>query len=251
MSELVKLRWLGQAGFAATGAGGTIVFDPYLSDRCKVVHGLDRAVEAPARPADLRAKLVFVSHWHEDHLDLDSAVEFVVSGATFVAPPSCVARLAGIGIPAANLVAITVGQTIELGGVIVTAIPAHHRVPWFITEDAVGFVVELDGARIYHSGDTEYDRALLAAKDRGPLDVALLCTNGTGGNMNASEAAMLASQLDAGLVVPMHFGMWSASGYGPGATLDPSEFVDIYRRLRPDSRSAIPQLGVNFEPQSA
>jgi L-ascorbate metabolism protein UlaG (beta-lactamase superfamily) len=243
---MVKLGWLGQAGFAATGDRTTVVFDPYLSDLCKTVHGLHRAVEAPVRPSELHADLVLVSHWHEDHLDLDSAAEFVESGATFVAPPSCVARLAGMGIASAKLVAITAGQTAEFTGANITAVSAHHRVAGFITEDAVGFVVELDGVRIYHSGDTEYDRALLAANDRGRLDVALLCTNGTGGNMNATEAAMLASQLDAELVVPMHFGMWSPAGYGPGATLDPTEFIDIYRRVSPYSQATVPELGTDI-----
>ena len=246
MGETVKLRWLGQAGFSAAGADATVVFDPYLSDLCKAVHGLDRSIETPAAPEELGADVVLVSHWHEDHLDLDSAVEFVESGATFVAPPSCIARLAGMGIASANLVAIIAGQTVELAGATVTAVPAHHMVAGFLTEDAVGFIVELDGVRIYHSGDTEYDRTLLAANERGELDVALLCTNGTGGNMNATEAAMLASQLQAALVVPMHFGMWSEAAYGPGATLDPAQFIDIYQRVRPGSRAVVPGMDVDI-----
>ena len=246
MIEPVKLRWLGQAGFAAVGTVATVVFDPYLSDLCKRVHGLDRMIEAPARPADLHADVVLVSHWHEDHLDLDSAAEFVRSGATFVAPPSCVARLAGMGLPSDRLVPIEAGQTVRVSAATITAVPARHRVAGFITEDAVGFVVELDGTRIYHSGDTEYDRALLGAGDHGRLDVALLCSNGTGGNMNATEAAMLAPQLDAALVVPMHFGMWGPSGYGPGATLDPQDFIETYLRVRPDAAAVIPRIGVDI-----
>lgn len=238
----VELRWLGQAGFAVRGSTATVAIDPYLSDFCRTVFGLARATERPCSPTDIRADLVLISHWHEDHLDLDSAAEFAASGATFLAPPSCVARLVGRGIPAQTVHAITAGASIESRGVTVTAVQAVHQVPGFLTEDAVGYLLEIDGVRIYHSGDTEYHRSLLGAADRGPVDVALLCVNGTGGNMNAFEAALLAVQLGPAVAVPMHFGMWSPEGYGPGATLDPSEFVDVYTRLQPQAAVRIPSL---------
>lgn len=241
-SAEVELRWLGQAGFAVRGSTATVAIDPYLSDFCRTVFGLDRATERPCSPAEVGADLVVISHWHEDHLDLDSAAEFVASGSTFLAPPSCVARLIGRGIPAETVRAIDLGESIEFMGVTVTAVPAVHQVPGFLTEDAVGYLLEIDGVRIYHSGDTEYHRSLLGAGNRGPIDVALLCVNGTGGNMNASEAALLAVQLGPTVAVPMHFGMWSPKAYGPGGTLDPSDFVDVYTRLQPEAAVRIPTL---------
>jgi len=236
------LEWLGQAGFVLSAGEDTVVFDPYLSDLCQRVHGLVRQVAAPVSPSGLNARWVLISHWHEDHLDLDSAAEFAAAGARFVAPPSCVARLAGMGIDPSALVALEAGATVRDETVAITAVAARHAVPGFLTEDAVGYVVEFGGTRIYHSGDTEYDRALLAAAADGPLDVALLCTNGTGGNMNVVEAAALAAQLAPARAVPMHFGMWPEAGYGPGATLDPHRFVKLYRRLCPDAAVTIPEL---------
>ena len=236
----IALRWLGQAEFAIQGSTGTLVVDSYLSDLHRTVHGSPGLIPPPAAPAELGAAAVLVSHWHEDHLDLDSDAEFAASGAVFVAPPSCVARLAGRGIDASRLIAARPGLSNEVGVAVVTAVPARHMVAGFLTEDAVGYVVEIDGVRIYLSGDTDYDRALLAATERGPLDVALLCVNGTGGNMNAWAAAALAAQLRPGVAVPMHFGMWPDSGYGPGATLDPELFADLYRRLSEGARVSVP-----------
>lgn len=241
-SAEVELRWLGQAGFAIRGSTATVAIDPYLSDFCRTVFGLARATERPCSPTEIGADLVLISHWHEDHLDLDSAAEFAASGSIFLAPPSCVARLLGRGIPAESVRAIGFGESIQLCGVTVTAVPAVHQVPGFLTEDAVGYLLEIDDVRIYHSGDTEYHRSLLKAGDRGPIDVALLCVNGTGGNMNASEAALMAFQLAPAVAVPMHFGMWSPEGYGPGGTLDPSDFVDVYTRLQPEAAARIPTL---------
>ncbi len=242
----VELRWLGQAGFAAAGSSATVAFDPYLSDLCRTAFGLERAMERPCSPAEVGADVVLISHWHEDHLDLDSAAEFAESGATFLAPPSCVARLVGRGIPAGSVRPMKTDETIEMSGVTVTAVPAVHQVPGFLTEDAVGYLLDIDGLRIYHSGDTEYHRSLLSAGQRGPIDVALLCVNGTGGNMNAFEAALLAVQLQPAVAVPMHFGMWAPDAYGPGGTLDPADFVDIYTRLLPQAAVRIPTL---TEPQ--
>ena len=239
----VDIRWLGQAGFTVQGFTATVVLDPYLSDYCRTVFGLERMVPAPVTPAQIRADLVLVSHWHEDHLDLDSAAEFAVGGAIFVAPPSCVARLQGRGIPATSIRSIRSGESLALAGVAVTAVPAVHQVPGFLTEDAVGYLLEIDGVRVYHSGDTEYHRSLLTAAERGHIDAALLCVNGTGGNMNSLEAAALATQLEPGLTIPMHFGMWAAEAYGPGATLDPQEFLRTYQRLRPEAPTLIPTLG--------
>jgi L-ascorbate metabolism protein UlaG (beta-lactamase superfamily) len=55
--------------------------------------------------------------------------------------------------------------------------------------------------------------------------------NGTGDTTNAWETTALAAQLRPGTAVPMHFGMWPDSGYGPDATLDPGLFADLHSRL--------------------
>ncbi len=242
--ERVQVSWLGQAGFSVTSAGGALAIDPYLSNACSRLYGLDREMEPPVKPAFLGVSYVLVSHWHEDHLDVDSAVEFASSGARFVAPPSCVSRLEDLGIN--NSLAIISGNQLDLGWAKVTAVPALHVVPEALTEDAVGYLIDIDGVRIYHSGDSEYDRSMLSALNEGPLALALLCVNGTGGNMNAWEAAALAVQLNPRLVVPMHFGMWSAAGYGSDGTLDPSLFLEAYGRLSPGARVALPEIGAAF-----
>lgn len=238
--EAVAFEWLGQAGFIFRGPSGAVAIDPYLSDLCLRDHGLERLTAPPCTAAELMADIVLVSHWHPDHLDLDSALDYTTSGSVIVAPPSCILRLSGRGLPKDRLVAIDAGQTLDMEGISITAVPALHEVPGAITEDAVGFVLELDGMRIYHSGDSDYDRRMLAALDRGPLDLALLCINGTGGNMNVWEAALLAAQLRPRIAVPMHWGMWERKGYGDAATLDPAEFGEIYRRLAPHGEVVVP-----------
>jgi L-ascorbate 6-phosphate lactonase len=247
---MVAIDWLLQAGFRIRGANTAVAIDPYLSNACEEIYGLQRGRDAPVPADQLSVHAVCISHWHEDHLDLPTVQTLLELGSVVVAPPSCVARIEGRGGARSNLRPIVVGQTLIVGDASITAVPARHEVPGYLTEDAVGYVVELDRVRIYHSGDTEYDRTLLTA-GVGTLDAALVCINGAGGNMNPVEAAALTAQLRPRVVVPMHFGLWTDAGYGPGATLDPTTFQQLCAAIAPDTRVVVAEAGVPLEISAA
>jgi L-ascorbate metabolism protein UlaG (beta-lactamase superfamily) len=124
----------------------------------------------------------------------------------------------------------------------ITATFARHTLP-----DAIGFLLDLEGMRVWHSGDTEYDqhlRTLAPVK----LDVAFICINGGGGNMNAHEAALLAWELKPRTAVPMHYGLWAAEDYryggaAPDATPNPRLFAATLRTLSARIRSRTMQVG--------
>lgn len=248
---MVAIDWLLQAGFRIRGQDVAVAVDPYLSDLCTDVYGLQRAVEAPLTAGALEVDAVCVSHWHEDHLDLPTVLTALHAGSVIIAPPSCLARVRGVlsrdtSVDLGLLRDIGPGEAVELRGATITAVPARHAVPGYLTEDAVGYLVDLDGVRIYHSGDTDYDRSLLAA-GAAPLDVALVCINGTGGNMNAVEAAALTAQLRPRIAVPMHVGLWTPDGYGPDANLDPAVFVDHCAALVPQTSVVVPSTDTALE----
>src|SRR5258708_5984 len=120
-----------------------------------------------------------------------------------------------------------------------------HAVPCMLAEGAGGSLLDIGGVRLYPSGDTEYDHTMRATA-RANVDVMLVCINGTAGNMNAHEAALLAWQVRPRMVVPMHFGLWIDEGYtnlGGEATLDPQIFVDTYRKLGGEADVVIPEIG--------
>ncbi len=244
-SPTIEVDWLLQAGFRLRGPSATVVVDAYLSDRCAAVYGLQRRSAPPVAAEDLGADIVLVSHWHEDHLDLATVLTALDRGATVLAPPSCIDRIQGAGGPTNRLRAIRAGETDRLDGVEITAVPARHAVPGYLTEDAVGYVVELGGLRIYHSGDTDYDRSLVSAGDR-PLDLVLVCVNGTGGNMNAAEAAVLVHQLAPRTAMPMHVGLWTDAGYGAGAATAVDDFAHLCGRLAPGTTVVRPDPDTPF-----
>jgi len=95
----------------------------------------------------------------------------------------------------------------------------------------LGYVLQFDGWTIYHSGDTvRYDS--MAEKLRPfKTDVALLPINGCSperrvpGNLFGCEAAQLAKDISAKLVIPCHFEMFEFN------TASSDEFVYHCERL--------------------
>lgn len=91
-------------------------------------------------------------------------------------------------------------------------------------------MIEGNGVRIYHAGDTvRYEGMLPKLKAFGPIDAALLPINGRDaeryrrnciGNMTFQEAADLAGELQPALAIPGHWDMFADN---PG---DPDAFAD-------------------------
>ena len=233
----VRAWWLGGTGFVFKTAVGTQLYvAPYFSNCVAAIFGVERAFPAPISAEEARPDLLIATHWHEDHLDPEGLPIITRhSQAQFLGPPSCVSRLLGWGVPRDRVAGLRVGESHAFRDVTITAVAARHvaGLPGWETDDAIGLLLDFGGLRVYHSGDTEYDLRLraLAYNNTRPIDVCLLVINGVGGNMNAHEAALLAWQLGARTVVPMHHLLWKEFSGGEQATLDPQLLVETYRRL--------------------
>ena len=243
-SGTIACAWLGQAGYLLkTRTGITIMIDPYFSDECERQEGLKRLFPAPITTQEFQPDVLLVTHGHLDHLDEPTVRAYASHRrTTLIAPPSCTSRASDWGWPSSRLRTLAPGESTKRNGCQFTATFARHTLP-----DAIGFLMTIDGIRLWHSGDTEYDEHLRRIAT-GKVDVAFLCINGGGGNMNAYEAALLAWQVKPRLVVPMHYGMWSADDYtyrgaAPDATPDPTLFASTLARLDPKIRVKELQVG--------
>jgi L-ascorbate metabolism protein UlaG (beta-lactamase superfamily) len=242
--------WLGGSGFIFKTPGGLQVFiDPYLSNVVKLSFGWDRARPAALQAEEARPALYISTHWHEDHLD-PGTVPVVARNSPstrFVVPPSSLSRMMSWGVPRDSLAPLTAGQSIEAGDVKITATPARHDagIAGWEVPDAFGIILESQGLKIYHSGDTEYDNRLrMMWRER--FDVATAPINGITGNMNAHEAAMLCWQLGAKTVIPHHHLLWAGDPGTEDATWDPNLFAQTYANLGGTGRVILPEIGAEM-----
>jgi L-ascorbate metabolism protein UlaG (beta-lactamase superfamily) len=90
----------------------------------------------------------------------------------------------------------------EFEDISVRAVPAYNIAKPFHPRDAgVGWVLEIDGVRIYHAGDTDYIPEMREVE----VDVALIPVGGTY-TMNIDDAKRAVEELKAEVIIPMHYG---------------------------------------------
>jgi L-ascorbate 6-phosphate lactonase len=232
-SGTVALWWLYQAGIVLKTPGEAVVLvDPYLSNAVARSYGLVRNVAPPLDPSEVDADAILASHSHEDHLDPDSIKPFFSHPRTrFIGPPLAVAKVVAAGVEVSRTSEVRRGDRLRIRDLEVRAVRARHSFAPEPVPDAVGYVLEADGVSVYHSGDTELDAEI--ENDTRGVVASLVPINGTAGNLNVDEAALLVQRQAPRVAIPFHYGLWNDEGYGPGATLDPSQFVRALAKLSP------------------
>lgn len=197
------LRFLGQSGFELQSGSTRIVIDPYLSDSVGKLHGRPRMLPIPA--VEMPCDGVFCTHNHLDHLDPETVTLFPSEQRFYTTADGC-GKLQELGIT--NGIAMADGETVLLGDISVTAVPAFHSCP------AMGLIVKAEGITLYFSGDTLFDEKLFRIADYKP-DVALICINGRLGNMNCDEALTTAKAIGAKVNIPHHYDMFASNSADP------------------------------------
>ena len=225
----VACVWLGQAAYLfKSPAGAIVILDPYLSDYAESQWNMPRAIPPAIDMTAIRPDLLLSSHWHEDHLD-QPVIRYWArhNPGTFVGPGDSYFRAVAWGWPKERAVRLDRGQSFTFKDIEITATFARHEA---LAPDAVGFLMNFSGLKIWDVADTEYDARLRPMRDV-RLDVAMIPINGVGGNLNVYEAALLMWQVRPRIAIPMHYNMWEPAVFGEGATLDPAEFVSFYGHI--------------------
>ncbi len=183
---LDTIHWFGHDSFRIDGSS-TVYIDPWK------LPGGQRA-----------ADVILVTHDHYDHLSVPDIERLTGPGTVVVGPAKVTQQLAG-----RETVTVRPGDTVDVGSARVTAVPAYNvdkfRKPGevFHPREAgyVGYIVDMDGLRIYHAGDTDPVPEL----DDIEVDVALVPVSGTY-VMTADEALDFCRHITTKAVVPMHYG---------------------------------------------
>jgi L-ascorbate metabolism protein UlaG (beta-lactamase superfamily) len=164
-----KLLYQGHGSFRLTSDDKTVLFiDPFIGTGYDV-------------PADI----ILVTHQHDDHNQLNLITQ----------KPGCTVI--------SNVEALDGGKhnTFTVKGIEIEAVEAGYNAG-HTPQDSVGFIVTIDGLKLYFCGDTSKtpQMATFAARK---LDYAFLCADGFY-NMNLEEAAECAEIIGAKHNVPVH-----------------------------------------------
>jgi L-ascorbate metabolism protein UlaG (beta-lactamase superfamily)/predicted nuclease of predicted toxin-antitoxin system len=235
--------WLGQSGFLLQYKGKHLLLDPYLSDSLtKKYENTDkphvRMTECVIAPEKLDfIDVVTSSHNHTDHLDAETLIPLMqVNPELKTVVPKANLEFAAnrLQVSTERLTPITKNEAVRLEPFTLYAVPAAHE-NLETDEDGnhkfIGLIIEVGGYTIYHSGDTLLYDGMTDILKRWKIDVALLPINGrepsrgVAGNLSGEEAARLAKDIGAKLVVPCHYDLFEFN------TVSPDSFVETAKRI--------------------
>ena len=173
-----KIHWLGHDAFRID-AESIIYFDPF-----KIQGGPE-------------ADIILISHDHHDHCSPEDIAKIQGKETVIIAGASSLKKLSG------RVSAMAPGDSLTVKGITIQAVPAYNINKKFHPREngGLGFVVEIDGVRIYHAGDTD----LIPEMKEIRADIVLLPVSGTY-VMTVAEAAEAALTLNPALAIPMHYG---------------------------------------------
>jgi len=180
---LDRFTWFRQAAMRYAGDGITVYLDPWGTS-----------------PEDPKADLILITHAHFDHLQPHEIERLSSDDTKVVAPHDVAKELSG------DVTAVGPGESHEVAGVRFETVPAYNTAEERLdmhpkANGWVGYVLELDGHRYYHAGDTDALPELESLK----TDVAMVPIGGTY-TMDYREAAGFVKAMQPGVAVPMHYG---------------------------------------------
>jgi L-ascorbate metabolism protein UlaG (beta-lactamase superfamily) len=197
---MLEITYLGHSAVKLKGTK-TVFIDPFLS-------GNPKAAISPEKIT--AADVVIVTHHHGDHLG-DAYAIAKKTGAVIVAMHEIVVEASSHGIATEGM---NIGGTVDARGVKVHMVTALHSAE---KGNAAGVIVEIDGKKIYHAGDTglTYDMRLIGEFFRPDLSFLPIGDRYTMGPASAAKAVEF---IQSKKVIPIHYGTF------PNVDTDPQEF---------------------------
>jgi L-ascorbate metabolism protein UlaG (beta-lactamase superfamily) len=150
------------------------------------------------------ADVILVTHSHSDHLSMNDIAKVIAPDTIVAAPKDCAAKIeARFGV---KVIVVEPGQKILAAGVPVEVVPAYN-----VKKDAhpkgngwVGYVLSIDGVRVYHTGDTERIPEMKNIR----ADIIILPLGQTYTMESVRDAADAALDVQAKIAIPIHYGQF-------------------------------------------
>ncbi len=185
-----NIHWFGQAAIKINAEDKVIYIDPYRIKKKD------------------KADIILVTHEHQDHFSKADISKIVYDKTILVAPETCKNSVKGV-IPG-KVVLLKSGMSHEVDDIKIEAVPAYNiKKTNFHPKSNVwlGYILTVNGVRIYHAGDTER----IPEMKNFNCDIALLPLGQTYTMNSVKEAAEAALDVKAKIAIPMHYGLYEGT----------------------------------------
>lgn len=153
------------------------------------------------------ADFILITHDHFDHFSVEDIEKAACDHTILVVPEKMRDKAQEAAKLVSQIITVEPGKSYELSGqeerLEFETVPAYNLLKPFHPKSAgwVGYILKVDGRRIYIAGDTDATKEAKAVK----CDVALVPVGGTY-TMDAKKAAELVNDLQPAVAIPVHYG---------------------------------------------
>ena len=149
------------------------------------------------------ADYILITHDHYDHFSPEDIRKVAKSGSVLVVPEKMAAKAQEVSGSVGRIEAVMPAVYREISGLEFETVPAYNTLKPFHPKSAewVGYVLRIDGKRIYIAGDTDVTKEAKAVK----CDIAIVPIGGTY-TMDAKKAAEFVNALRPDIAIPVHYG---------------------------------------------
>ncbi|HEX4420385.1 MAG TPA: MBL fold metallo-hydrolase [Kofleriaceae bacterium] len=253
-----RATWLGHSTVLLELDGRRVLTDPVFGKRVSPVAflGPRRFHPVPAELAELPAlDLVLLSHDHFDHLCKPTMQALARMTVPIVTALGVGAHLERYGIAPSRITELDWHESIERGGLRLTAQPAQH----FSGRELGGrnktlwasWVIQSERRKVFFSGDTGLTPEFEAiGRTHGPFDLVMLeigAYHPSWGSIHLGPEHALEAfrMLGGGALLPVHWGTFSLAFH---AWSEPAETL-LEHAGKSGARILTPRLGAAFEPE--
>ncbi len=149
------------------------------------------------------ADYILITHDHYDHFSPEDIAKAAKKDTVLVVPEKMKDKAREVAGLVRQIVTVEPGVRREAEGLALETVPAYNMLKPFHPKSAgwVGYILQVDGKRIYIAGDTDATREAKAVR----CDVALVPIGGTY-TMDAGKAAELVNAIRPEVAIPIHYG---------------------------------------------
>ncbi len=205
----MKLTYHGHSCFELSGSRRVLI-DPFISGNPL----------AKVRAEELEPEVLLVTHGHEDHLgDAVSIAKRTKPEIGVVHELAVFFQEQGV-----EAVGMNIYGSAELAGVKVTLLPALHSSSYGgrYMGSACGYLVEMDGTRVYHTGDTGLFGDMRLIGELFSPEVMLVPV-GDRYTMSPGLAVKAVEMVKPEVVIPMHYRTFPVLAQSIGAFTEGAE----------------------------